>query len=132
MGRIGRLFHKIQDIDYDLVYQPGSSNCTADLLSRPNFEANSIELRFESCVNWSKEKSLDRDLRIVKQFNEKSYSSNDENRAQECHQEIKVEWNKILDRLVIQNDVLCFSDENSTRIVIPDQVEIVLKVQLEL
>ena len=59
MGRIGRLFHKIQDIDYDLVYQPGSSNCTADLLSRPNVEANAIELRVESCVNWSLEQSLD-------------------------------------------------------------------------
>jgi hypothetical protein len=39
MGRIGRLFHKIQDIDYDFVYQPGLSNCTANLLSRPNVEA---------------------------------------------------------------------------------------------
>jgi hypothetical protein len=84
MGRIGRLFHKIQDIDYDLVYQPGSSNCTADLLSRPNLEANSIELRVESCVNWSLEQNLDPDLRIVEQFIEKSYSSNDENHAQEC------------------------------------------------
>jgi hypothetical protein len=84
MGRIGRLFHKIQDIDYDLVYQPGSSNCTADILSRPNVEANIIELRVESCVNWSLEQNLDPDLRIVEQFIEKSYSSNDENRAQEC------------------------------------------------
>ena len=129
MGRIGRLFHKIQDIDYDLAYQPGSSNCTADLLSKPNVESNSIELCVESCVNWSLEQSLDPDLRIVKQFIEKSYSSNDENRAQECPQEIKAEWNKILDRLVIQNDVLCFSDENSTRKFVPDQVvPIVLKV----
>ena len=88
MGRIGRLFHKIQDIDYDLVYQPGSSNYTADLLSRPNVEANSIELRVESCVNWSLEQSLDPGLRIAKQFIEKRYSSNDENSAQECPQEI--------------------------------------------
>jgi hypothetical protein len=32
-GRIGRLFIKIQDIDYTLTYQPGSRNFTADLLS---------------------------------------------------------------------------------------------------
>jgi hypothetical protein len=86
MGRIGRLFHKIQDIDYDLVYQPGSSNCTADILLRPNNETDSIELRVESCVNWSLEQSPDPDLRIVKQFIEKIFSSNNENRAQECLQ----------------------------------------------
>ena len=67
MGCIGRLFHKIQDLDYDLVYQPGSSNYTADLLSRPTVEANSLELRVESCINWPIEQSLDVSIRSVKQ-----------------------------------------------------------------
>jgi hypothetical protein len=75
------------------------------LLSRPNVEANSIKLRVESCVNWSLEQSLNPDLRILNQFIEKRYSSNDENQAQECPQEIKAEWNKILDKLVIQSNL---------------------------
>jgi hypothetical protein len=59
MRRIGRLLHKIQDFDYELVYQPGASNCTADFLSRPSVDANTVELRIESCINWSLEQSVD-------------------------------------------------------------------------
>jgi len=66
MGQIGRLFNKIQDIDYNLVYQPGSSNYNADMLSRPSVEANSVELWVESCINWSLEQSLDPYIRSIR------------------------------------------------------------------
>jgi hypothetical protein len=43
MGRIGRLLNKIQDLDYKLVYQPGSSNYTADLFPvRPSKPTQSL------------------------------------------------------------------------------------------
>ena len=120
MGRIGRLFYKLQDIDYDLVYQPGSSNYTADLLSRPSVQANSIELRVESCVNWSVEQSLDSDLRAVKQF-----------LSSENISEISLssDWKKVASKLILENDIVFYTDLQSTRIVVPKQVvPIILKV----
>jgi hypothetical protein len=105
MGRIGRLFNKIQDIDYNLVYQPGSSNYTADMLSRPSVEANSVELRVESCLNWSLEQSLDPYIpsitnRIQNQVTEATQSQD------ELSEELTAEWLKVLNRLSVQNDVL--------------------------
>lgn len=62
MGRIGRLMNKLQDQDFTLVYQPGSKNITADLLSRPEKVVESVELKtselvFQGCVNWAKEQT---------------------------------------------------------------------------
>jgi hypothetical protein len=53
MGRIGRLLNKIQDLDFTLIYQPGSSNYTADMLSRPSVEVKVAELQIGSSINWS-------------------------------------------------------------------------------
>ena len=33
---------------------------------RPSVEANSVELRVESCINWSLEKNLDPDIRLIR------------------------------------------------------------------
>jgi len=35
MGRIGNLLNKLQDTDYEMIYQPGALHFTPDLLSRP-------------------------------------------------------------------------------------------------
>ena len=127
MGRIGRLFHKIQDLDYDLIYQPGSSNYTADLLSRPSIEANSIELRVESCINWPLEQSLDAAVRMAKQ-RVVNNSSNDDS-PQEC----KSEWDKILQKLCVENDILLYTSDDIARVVVPKQMTpIVLKVHHDL
>ena len=131
MGRIGRLFNKIQDIDYDLVYQPGASNYTADLLSRPTVEANSVELRVESCINWSVEQSLDSYLRAIKTWVQSE--ARDTQLQVELPEGFRDEWLKVLDRLDVQNDVLVFSDNGVTRTVVPTQVvPVILRVHHDL
>ena len=63
MGRIGNLLNKLQDCDYNMVYQPGAIHFTPDLLSRPSreneVEIKAVEMQFESCVNWSEEQATD-------------------------------------------------------------------------
>jgi hypothetical protein len=49
-GRIGRLLWKPQEQDCSIVYQPGSSNVTADLLSR-HVDLNVVEVGVDSCIN---------------------------------------------------------------------------------
>jgi hypothetical protein len=120
MSRIGRLLYKIQDLDYDLVCQPGSSNCTADLLSRPPVAANSVELRVESCINWSLEQSVDFAIRRIK-----SGLVSAENRSEilipdEVPQ--KNLWNRLREKLDVQNGVLVVCENGFSRIVVPQQV----------
>ena len=65
-GRLGRLFNKIKDADYSLVYQPGATNYTADMLSRPEaVEANVVEMEFGSVVNWRAEQAADEVLKEI-------------------------------------------------------------------
>jgi hypothetical protein len=61
MGRIGNLLNKLQDTDYDMIYQPGALHVTPDLFSRPStvVEVYSVEFAFSSCVNWEKEQVVD-------------------------------------------------------------------------
>ncbi|CAF1067859.1 unnamed protein product, partial [Brachionus calyciflorus] len=72
MGRIGRLLHKLQDIDYEIVYQPGKENFTADLLSRPEnvdvkAQVNAVEMDFISALNWQVEQDSDDEMFRVKE-----------------------------------------------------------------
>ena len=53
LGRVGRLFHRLQDEDYEVIYVPGPENYLADFLSRsfePQVESNYIELK--SSFDW--------------------------------------------------------------------------------
>jgi hypothetical protein len=132
MGRIGRLFNKIQDIDYNWVYQPGSSNDIADMLSHPSVEANSVELRVESCINWSLEQSLDPDIRSIRNRIENQVTEATQSQDASL-EELTAEWLKVLNRLSVQNDVLVYIDEQTTRTVVPKQeVPVELRVHHDL
>ena len=136
MGRIGRLFYKIQDLDYDLIYQPGSSNYTADMLSRPGVAVNSIELRVESCVNWSLEQSLDPKIRALKLFLEGKLLETAPGSLEssvELPQDVQVEWGRFVSHLCLQNDIVLLMDGEHTKIVVPQQlIPVLLKVHHDL
>jgi hypothetical protein len=51
-GRLGRLYHKLQDVDYELFYKEGSENHLPDLLSR-EFETEANETAINSTINWT-------------------------------------------------------------------------------
>ena len=68
MGRLGRLFHRLQDVDHvEILYVPGFDNMLPDFLSRSfesvDSELNNIEL--QSIINWEKEQSLDSNLQQI-------------------------------------------------------------------
>lgn len=68
MGRLGRLFHRLQDIDYKIVYLPGEENFLPDFLSRSYAEpsscdANAVEIH--SKVDWRAEQVIDEELAEV-------------------------------------------------------------------
>jgi transposase InsO family protein len=65
-GRLGRLFLKLQEIDYDLVYKPGDENVNADFVSRLTTTIKTI--RFESEINWSFEQNKDQILRVIRDY----------------------------------------------------------------
>jgi hypothetical protein len=124
MGRIGRLLNKIQEMDYTLIYQPGSSNFTADLLSRPETSpkssevgVNSIQLQVNSSVNWAKEQGVDEVLgRVVHAIlsGEPLSGINDTREASM--------WNNLLDSLVLRDGILTLLVDNQERIVVPSHL----------
>jgi hypothetical protein len=67
MGRLGRLLHRLQDVDYQIVYLPGVENFLPDYLSRAfeeeESESNNIELR--STIDWAEEQSLDLNIQQI-------------------------------------------------------------------
>ena len=81
MGRLGRLLNKLQDFDYTIVYQPGSENLTADLLSRPfkDADVNAVELQIKSCINWAAEQRADEKvsnvIRILESYDEDNFDN---------------------------------------------------------
>ena len=46
LGRLGRLFHRFQDVDHEIHYLPGSSNFLPDFLSRSFHEARPSKNKF--------------------------------------------------------------------------------------
>jgi hypothetical protein len=72
MGRLGRLFHKLQDVDYELVYVPGEKNFLPDFLSR-SFETESNiyllnQTELKSTIDWKAEQSRDNELCELKKL----------------------------------------------------------------
>ncbi|CAF1066279.1 unnamed protein product [Brachionus calyciflorus] len=91
-----------QDLNYSFVYQPSSENVTADLLSRPESEVNSITLNFESSLNWRAEQSKD-------------FYGFDE-------YEDLIEWKKYFNKLKVLNDCLYLETDAVFRLVVPKQL----------
>jgi hypothetical protein len=126
MGRIGNLLHKLQDCDYDMVYQPG--HVTPDLLSRPSkTDVNilSIGLQFESCINWAKEQEADIKLvevmRLIQSFNK------DENEGRWSTFLSGSEWFKLRNELLVVENVLILKVDDTLKVVVPRQsVSVVL------
>ena len=102
------------------------------MLSRPSVEANSVELRVESCINWSLEQSLDPYIRSIRNRIQNQVTEATQSQD-ELSEELTAEWLKVLNRLSVQNDVLVYTDEQTTRTVVPKQVApVVLRVHHDL
>ena len=66
LGRLGRLFHRLQDVDYEIIYVPGPENYLPDFLSRsfePEIESNYIKLK--SSVDWVSEQAKDEEIKQI-------------------------------------------------------------------
>lgn len=63
-GRLGRLFHTLQDVKYKLEYLPGASNHLPDFLSRsyPTDKADCNSIQLSTTINWEVEQSKDIEL----------------------------------------------------------------------
>ena len=126
MGRIGNLLNKLQDTDYDMIYQPGALHVTPDLLSRPStvVEVNSVEFTFSSCVNWEQEQAVDG--KLVHVLNLLTGTDvDDESKWREFAS--GSEWFKLRNELSIQNGILMRECERKFKIVVPKQsVSVVL------
>jgi hypothetical protein len=128
MGRIGNLLNKLQDCDYDLIYQPGALHFTPDLLSRPSsgVEVKSVEMQFDACINWEQEQLVDSKLCNVVRL-----LASDEVDLENKWQELcsGVEWFKIRHELIINNGVLMRELDGKLKIVVPKQsVSVVLNI----
>lgn len=101
LSRVGRLFFKMKDLDYHLVYQPGASNYTADMLSRIETSANSVQIQFKSTVNWAIEQINDKTMsKIIELVNETCDTS-----EWSSFSEASL-WSKVRDSLFVYNNVL--------------------------
>lgn len=122
MGRIGKLLNKLQDCDYDLVYQPGALHVTPDLLSRPSTEANVVEMQIGQCINWKAEQALDTNTsKLVELVAEKS-SSKFNDKSSWSALAYSEEWFKLRDKLFLEKDVLIVQTDSSSKVVVPKQV----------
>lgn len=127
LGRIGRLFSHLKDMNYKIVYQPGAENVTADMLSRDTVEANSLVL--SSTVNWSVEQSMDPVLRLIEEL----LSSGTPWADQMARNPELLAWNRVRSQLCIRDGVLYRISLGSTgeksQIVVPSHlVPLVLKL----
>lgn len=69
LGRLGRLFHRLQDVDFKILYLPGPENFLPDFLSRsfePEIAINNIELI--SSIDWLIEQSKDEEISQIKKL----------------------------------------------------------------
>jgi hypothetical protein len=128
-GRIGRLLNKIQDLDYEIVYQPGHLNTTADLLSRPEVNQGviySIEMQIGKWVNWVAEQQADKMVTTVRtlilgndtKFNDVDSWNSIGNGA---------EWFKLRSYLMVHDGILKFVGRGGEKkVVVPRQLRSML------
>ena len=123
MGRIGNLLNKLQDCDYNMVYQPGAIHFTPDLLSRPSreneVEIKAVEMQFESCVNWPEEQATDTRIANVLRV---LAAANVEDKESWLEFQDGIEWFKIRHELRVQNGTLYREIDEKLRVVVPKQV----------
>jgi hypothetical protein len=124
-GRLGRLFHYLVDVDFEIRFIPGRQNFLADFMSRAvsesldtdietftRIEVNSLQLT--SNVNWAVEQDKDTVLDLVKSFiksnrNEDAWRSNLGNK-----------WINIRRQLYIFENVLKYG---TNQVVVPQHLK---------
>ena len=68
LGRLGRLFVRIQEYDLKLIHKSGDSNFLPDFLSRPQDAPETVDANvafITSNISWDKEQSSDTETRQV-------------------------------------------------------------------
>ena len=73
LGRLGRLFHRLQDVDHEIHYLPGTSNFLPDFLSRSFHEescesVDSYSTSITTDTDWEESQLSDSELHSVKQL----------------------------------------------------------------
>ena len=104
-GRLYRLYLKLQEFDFKIVYCPGPLNYTADLLSRNTNEAKTSEIKaieLKLDIDWSYEQSRDRELAIIKM----RLKSNEQEDDETCSKDDEVIWRRNWPYLRVKDDVL--------------------------
>ena len=67
MGRLGRLFHRLQDVDYEIIYLPGAENFLPDFLSRSfdTVDSEVLNIDIQSSINWFEEQAKDKNIQEI-------------------------------------------------------------------
>lgn len=113
-GRLYKLLLKLQELDYEIVYFPGSLNNTADFLSRyksPQVEAKINSLELEMNIDWLEEQIKDKELAIVKM----SVKAGDENLSDSVNEEV---WKNNIHFLKVKDGILMLKNKDSDDLII--------------
>ena len=118
LGRVGRLLHRLQGVDYEIRYIKGEKNHLADFMSRVEHpgdpipsEVSSIEIN--SGIDWAAEQRRDETLVTVRKLVESQICDENTWRALKDGSA----WWKIRDELFIAQDILRI---NSGQVVVPE------------
>ena len=131
MGRIGNLLNKLQDCEYDMIYQPGALHVTPDLLSRPFTNSvvsiKAIEMQFESCINWAKEQENDAKLVELMKILKNNESVEFEDKSRWSSFTSGLEWFKLRNDLRVVENVIMIEVDKQLKVIVPKQsVSVVL------
>lgn len=109
-GRIGRMFSRLQDLDFDIVYKSGVTNVLPDFLSRLSSQINLIKLN--DGVNWILEQDKDLTIKRLKELLKLKGSRSDWLILKNSS-----EWMKIKSYLKVLNGILVVPNH---RVVVPE------------
>lgn len=103
MGRLGRLFHDLAEVDYSLRHIAGNENFLPDFLSRVA-SVDCIQLQtdlteFNSVIDWVTEQNKDAEIVCIKQLLSKCEQPWSE-------EQVSSRWSRERKRLYVFNDIL--------------------------
>lgn len=111
-GRLARLFFKLQELDYEIVYKKGEENVQADFLSRlPTICSTTVE----PLVDWKKEQAKDDEIKNLVRLIGNNISDQEEWRGA-----LDTEWLKSRHSLVLDDDILYKANDGELKqLVVP-------------
>ena len=121
LGRIGRLFHQLVDVDYKIIHIDGHLNYLADFLSRAQCSciyvaANTTSL--DSTLDWSVEQAKDEEIReVIRCFKTRA---GDEEWKKIGGKEAVSSWLRERSNLFFFNNILKYG---ANRIVVPEHLK---------